>query len=152
MGGVSLEMSIPLDEDNFIEMECDYCKNRFMLHRDVYENEEHINFFCAICGLPNRINTFFVSEVLELAQQKALNYMYDEINRTLGKSIQKINHSGFVKMTISKPKKEVGKELYTPSENYVKCKKICCNIDVKIRNIDKETGTYCPICGGMTND
>lgn len=148
----SLEMSIPLDEDNFIEMECDYCKNRFMLHRDVYEDEEHINFFCPICGLPNRINTFFVPEVLELAQQKALNYMYDEINRTLGKSIKQINRSAFVKMTMNKPKKEVEKELYTPSEDYVKCKKNCCNIDVKVRNIDKETGTYCPICGGMNND
>lgn len=152
MEKVSLEMSIPLDEDNFIEMECDYCKNRFMLHRDVYEDEEHINFFCPICGFPNRINTFFVPEVLELAQQKALNYMYDEINRTLGKSIKQINRSGFVKMTMDIPKKEIERELYAPSEDYVKCRKSCCNIDVKVRNIDKETGTYCPICGGMNND
>lgn len=152
MGRVSLEISIPLDEDNFIEMECDYCKNRFMLHIDVYESEEHINFFCPICGLPNRINTFFVPKVLELAQQKALDYMYDEIDRTLGKGIKQINRSGFVKMTVNKPKREVEKELYTPSEDYVKCKKNCCHIDVKVRNIDKETGTYCPICGGMNND
>ena len=87
---VSRAMGI-LREDGFIEMECDYCKNRFMLHYQVYESEDNINFFCPICGLPNRTNTFFVPEVLEKAQQIALNYMYDEINRTLGKSLKQIN-------------------------------------------------------------
>lgn len=149
MGDLSLEISIPLDQDGFIEMECDYCKNRFMLHRDVYESEDNINFFCPICGLPNRINTFFVPEVLEKAQQMALNYMLEELDKTLGKSIKQINKSGFIKMSMKKPKKEVEKELYTPSVNYIKCIKKCCSIDVKVKDIDKETGTYCPICGRM---
>lgn len=152
MGNVSLKMSIPLDEDGFIEMECDYCKNRFMLHQDVYENEENINFFCPICGLANRINTFFVPEVLEKVQQMAMNYMLGELDKALGKSISQINKNGFIKMSMKTPKKEVEKELYAPSEGYVKCEKNCCNVDVKVKNIDKETGTYCPICGGMNND
>lgn len=29
-----------------------------MLHQDVYESDDNINFFCPICGLPNKINTF----------------------------------------------------------------------------------------------
>lgn len=149
MGDLSLEISIPLDQDGFIEMECDYCKNRFMLHRDVYESEDNINFFCPICGLPNSINTFFVPEVLEKAQQMALNYMLEELDKTLGKSIKQINKSGFIKMSMKKPKKEVEKELYTPSTNYIKCIKKCCSIYVKVKDIDKETGTYCPICGRM---
>lgn len=152
MGDVSLKISVPIDEDEFIEMECDYCKNRFMLHKDVYESEENMYFFCPICGLPNRINTFFVPEVIEKVQQMAMNYMLGEIDHTIGKSIKQINKSGFIKMSMKKPKKEVEKELYTPSEDYVRCKKKCCSIDVKVRNIDKETGTYCPICGGMNND
>lgn len=39
------EIFIPLDEDGFIEMECDYCKTRFMLHKVVYENEDNLFFF-----------------------------------------------------------------------------------------------------------
>ena len=100
MSNISLEISIPLDKDGFIEMECDFCKNRFMLHKDVYESEDNINFFCPICGLPNKTNTFFCPEVLEKAQQKVLNYMYAEIDRQLGKTMREINRSGFVKMTI----------------------------------------------------
>ena len=114
MGNKLMKISVPLDKDCFIEMECDFCKNRFMLHQDVYESEDNINFFCPICGLPNKINTFFVPEVLEKAQQMAMNYMLEELERTLGKSA-----------------------------------KACCNIDIKVTDIDKETGTYCPICGRM---
>ena len=58
MGNLLMKISVPLDKDCFIEMECDFCKNRFMLHRDVYESEENISFFCPICGLPNKINTY----------------------------------------------------------------------------------------------
>ncbi len=45
MGNILMEISVPLDKDRFIEMECDFCKNRFMLHKDVYEKEDNINFF-----------------------------------------------------------------------------------------------------------
>lgn len=147
MGDVSFEVSIPLDSDGFIEMECDYCKNRFMLYYQVYESEDNINFFCPICGLPNRTNTFFVPEVLEKARQVALNYMSDEINRTLGKSLKQFNKNGLVKMTMKMPKREIEKELYAPSEDYVQCEKACCGLKVKVKNIDKETGIYCPVCG-----
>lgn len=111
--------------------------------------DDNINFFCPICGLPNKINTFFVPEVLEKAQQMAMNYMLDELERTVGKCIKKINKSGFVKMSMKSPKREHEKELYTPSDDYTKCAKKCCNIDIKVTNMDKETGTYCPVCGRM---
>lgn len=47
------EIGIPVDIDGFLEMECDFCKNRFMLHKDVYGDEKNLYFFCPICGLPN---------------------------------------------------------------------------------------------------
>ena len=141
------EISIPLDEDGFIEMECDYCKTRFMLHKDVYENEDNLFFFCPICGIPNKTNTFFVPEVLEKAQQMAANYMIDELDKMLSKSMKQINRSGFIKMSVKKTERVQERELYTPLDSYVKCRKVCCGIDVKVKNIDKETGTYCPICG-----
>ena len=132
MSNIFLEVSIPLDEDGFIEMECDFCQNRFMLHKDVYESEENLNFFCPICGLPNRINTFFCPEILEAVQRKALNYMYSEIDRRLGKTIRDINRSGFVKMEMKIPHREAEKELYVPLENYETIHEVCCDIDVKV--------------------
>lgn len=148
MSDVIMEISIPLDEDGFLEMECDFCKNRFMLKKDVYESEENLSFFCPICGLPNHTNTFFCPEVLEKAQQKVINYMYDEMDRVLGKTIRNINKSGFIKRSMNKPHKEPEVELYVPVDNYEMVHKTCCEVDVKVRTIDKEIGIYCPICGG----
>lgn len=99
--------------------------------------------------IANKINTFFVPEVLEKLQQMAVNYMLEELDRTLGKSIKEINKSGLIEMSMNKPRKEVEKELYNPSNSYIKCAKQCCSIDVKISNVDMETGIYCPICGRM---
>ena len=127
MSNISLEISIPLDKDGFIEMECDFCKNRFMLHKDVYESEDNINFFCPICGLPNKTNTFFCPEVLEKAQQKALNYMYAEIDRQLGKTMREINRSGFVKMTM----KNLAKRLKESFIHPLKAMKPCIGIVVE---------------------
>lgn len=110
MSNVSFQITIPLDEEGFIEMECDFCKNRFMLHNDVYESEDNINFFCPVCGLPNYTNTFLCPEVLEKAQQIALNYIHAEIDKTIGKTIRDINRGGSLfKMSMKMPHKETEK-------------------------------------------
>ena len=111
-------------------------------------NEENLNFFCPICGLPNRINSFFCPEILEAAQRKALNYMYSEINHRLGKTIRDINRSGLIKMEMKIPHQEAEKELYAPLKDYEVVHEICCDVDVKVKTLDKEIGIYCPICGG----
>ena len=147
MDEVSFNVNIPLDEDGFIEMECDYCKNRFMLHKNTYEDDNNLNFFCPICGLPNSINSFFCPEVIERFQQEAISYMQNELQRQLGGSIKAINRSGFAKITMKHS--DIGdKQLYAPINQYEIEHKFCCGIDVKIHNIDKQIGTYCPICGG----
>lgn len=145
MSDTTFQMSIPLDEDGFIEMECDYCQNRFMLHKDVYESEENLSFFCPICGLPSSTSDYLCSEVIEKAQQIAVNYMYDMINRQLGKSFK----SKYVSVKTNKLKKEPEKELYVPINNYSLIHNQCCNVDIKVTEFDNEVGTYCPICGGF---
>ena len=52
-------------------------------------------------------------------------------------------------MSMKSSKKEAEKELYTQTVDYIKCTKVCCNIEIKVMDIDKETGTYCPVCGRM---
>lgn len=145
----TFEINIPVDEDGFLEMECDFCKNRFMISSEVYKNESYLHFFCPICGLPNQTNTFFCPEVLEKLDAMAVNYMYGEIDRALSGTIKKINKSGFIKMSMNIPKKEPERELYQPANVYEKVELDCCGEFVKVQNFDKEIGIYCPICGGV---
>lgn len=149
MGNISFSISIPLDNDGYTELECDFCKTRFMITGDDYENRDMPFFFCPVCGLPNDLSTFYCPEVLEKAHQMAAEWAMKEINRTLGKSIKSINKSGFVKMDLKMPKREPEKELFMPVDDYVIHKTPCCQMYIKIREIDEQIGAYCPICGGV---
>ena len=145
---MKLELSIPLDDDGFIEMECDFCKGRFMLHESVFKDETFFHFFCPICGLPGDTNTFYCEEVIEAAKQMATNYALEEIQRQLGPTLKDINRSGLLKIDMKMPKKEPVKEIYKPVNESMTIHKNCCDIDVKVSDFDGEIGTYCPICGG----
>lgn len=45
MSEVTMQISIPLDKDGFLEMECDFCKNRFMLKKEVYYKKTRYRFY-----------------------------------------------------------------------------------------------------------
>ena len=143
-------INIPLDKDGYLEMECDFCKNRFMLHKDTYEKEDNFHFFCPICGLPNDTNAFFCPEVLEKMEQVAANYALEQIDAMLDKSFKGLKKSKFIKVTTKKSKPEPEKELYEPTKDYELVKMSCCDVSVKTQNFDKEIGLYCPICGDTT--
>ncbi len=147
---MDFNIEIPLDDDGFIEMECDYCKNRFMLHQSVYSDEENLHFFCPICGLPNDINTFYCSEVLEAVQRKTMNYINEEIQRKFEPTIKRLNKNRLIKLSLDTPKRIPEKELYRPINEYAIYHQHCCDIDVKTLEFDNQIGIYCPICGGTT--
>lgn len=148
MSDIIFEIGIPTDGDGFLEMECDFCKNRFMLHADTYRDDRWVHFFCPVCGLPNSVDTFYCPEFLEKAEQTALNYMYGEIDRQLGKTIKSFNKNGIFKMSLDVPEKIPEKELYLPANEYEKVELKCCGSEVKVQFFDKEIGIYCPLCGG----
>ena len=93
-------------------MECDFCKNRFMLHANTFEDENYLHFFCSVCGLPNAVDTFYCPEVLEKMQQTTINYFYSELEKALDKSINEINKNGLVKITMNIPKYESEKNYF----------------------------------------
>lgn len=71
-----------------------------------------------------------------------------ELDRKLGKVSKQINKSGLFKMKIRKPKIESHKILYIPVDEYVVHTTPCCQMKLKVRELDEQIGVYCPICGG----
>jgi hypothetical protein len=140
-------ISIPLDKDGFLELECDYCRGRFMLTKEIFEDDDNLNFYCPICGIPNRINTFYCPEVLEKANQVAMNYALDEIYKTLSKDFKSFNKNGVFKLTVDKPKPVPVSELFVPIHEYKKIHLSCCEISIKATSFDETIGVYCPLCG-----
>jgi len=148
MSYVTFELPIPLDNDGFIELECDYCMNRFMLTGEDFQNGDFVHLFCPICGLPNRLNTFYTSEVVEKSREIAQQWAINFIKKSLGQSIKKVNRSGFIKMDLKVPRTKPPLELYEPSNSYIAVSLNCCDLIVKVREIDNQIGVYCPKCGG----
>ena len=149
MSDVKLSFSIPLDENGYIELECDFCKTRFMILGDDFENKDMPFFFCPVCGLPNDLTTFYCPEVLEMAHQMAMEWAMKEINQKLGKTIKQINkNSSLFKIKMDTPKIKHPKELYKPVDKYIMHTTPCCHMDIKVRELDEQIGVYCPICGG----
>lgn len=144
----SLSISIPLDDDGYTELYCDFCKTRFMITGDDFENKDMPFFFCPICGLPNDVINFYSPEVIQKAEQMAMEWAMKEINRTLGVTCKDISKSSFLKMDLKMPKKEPEKELYKPVDDYIIHKTQCCQMRVKLHELDEQIGVYCPICGG----
>ena len=59
-------------------MECDYCKTRFMLHKDVYENEDNLFFFCPICGIPKKsICDMLIDSLTAAAESDGIGMYHD---------------------------------------------------------------------------
>ncbi len=144
---MELSVSIPVDEDGFIEMECDYCKSRFMLHKSVYSDDANLFFFCPICGLANDISAFYCSEVLEALRRKTIDYAKKQTRRILEPALKKINRNGMIKATLKMSQTGPDKELFVPINEYVRSRLDCCYVDIKARAFDIQIGVYCPICG-----
>ena len=144
---VTFELTIPLDEDGYIELECDFCRTRFMITADDFKHRDMPHLFCPICGMPNDINKFYCPEVLEKGKQMVTEWARAEIQKQLGGAIRNMNRSGFLKMDLKIPNREPEKELYRPLNEYSKTILGCCDMEIKVREIDKQIGAYCPICG-----
>lgn len=148
MNEINFDLTIPLDQDGFIELECDYCNTRFMIIGNDFKNGDFVHLYCPICGLPNRLNTFYTSEVINKTYEIATELAMDYIQKSLGATVKKVNNNKSLKMELKVPQSKPNKELYKPANSYVFSHLSCCDFNMKVRLIDEQIGPYCPKCGG----
>ena len=65
--------SLEADEEGLVTLQCDRCKSRFKMDC-VYLNDEleDKEICCPICGISEKLNTFWPEEVIEEAKKMAL--------------------------------------------------------------------------------
>ena len=141
-------VNIPVDNDNFIEMQCPYCKSRLRINRKVWENGTIDKLFCPSCGLPDTIQSFITNEVRKNYYVQANNY----INSMVSNMLKGFKSSKFIKFDY-KPTKNSEEHpiLFLQTDVSMVVCKSCGGIS-KVREIDKIAGYYCPICGDENND
>lgn len=147
MADKTIQISIPADEDGYVSFECPHCEQRFKLRVDEFEDSDVISLFCPICGLVHELDHFysrvFVEKAMNLADQEAMemiNVMFKDFKR-------KNRGNEFIKFKAgSKPQVEI-KEIYENIDELVEAKVNCCEKHLKVTELDKLIGVYCPYCG-----
>ncbi len=103
--------------------------------------------YCPYCGLNSNRDNFYTREVLEQVKQIAINYMYEQLNKSFGDMKKSINKSKCIKMEY-KPIKKInieGIKTDDTVEEIFECKR--CNTHVKVLYCVGFSKVYCPYCG-----
>ena len=118
-----MEINIPCDEEGFVELQCHLCGEHFKLLVQDINDESNIDIWCPYCGLNEKNNMIF-----------------DSLKK-MEKSIKKNK--------CVKPKEEIISPIKSKIDNLEIKHYKCCGTVAKINPLSIETGSYCPLCGGI---
>ena len=145
---MQFEIVMEPDDDGFVAFECPFCESTFGLNSDEYNDgrELYTELYCPYCGLNDDINNFYTKDVVKQAEEIALNYMNEEINKMF-KKISQSKKSKFVKMTYKplKNKKITPIKKKESAESIFECSN--CNNHVKVENCISKEKIFCSYCG-----
>ena len=146
MGDISFEISIPTDDEGYVLLQCPKCGEKFKLTPSDIQNDDVKDIHCPLCGLIS--DNYLTEDVIELARVKAVNQLMGSIHSEMKKLERKTKNS-FVQFKAGRFKEEEEIEIFSTIEAMDIVTLDCCGKTVKIRNLLKYSGYYCPFCGGI---
>lgn len=136
--------SLKADENGLVTLQCDRCKSRFKMECS-YLNDEHVDneICCPICGISEKLNTFWPEEVIEEAQKIAIA----EAERMFAEAFKGIK-SKHIKIK-TKPVQRVDTDIAIKNKDYdmLQVRVNCCDKTIGLMSSDITAGFYCPYCG-----
>ena len=137
-----ITIKLPTDMDMFIEYECPFCKRKYRLKTNEYNNEEKDELMCVYCGLTSSKNNFMPKAVERFIQDTAARYMQEEIDKQFSKFNMK---SGIITMKYKAGKKIEPETVHLDEgiSNIIVCS--ICKREIKVDE-DGLIKHYCPYC------
>ena len=144
---ISVNVSIPSDNDGYILLKCSHCGAYFKITVADYEDDNLLHIWCPCCGLISE--NYFTDEVRELANAKINNAVNDFLYDSLKQLERKMNiSSSIMKFKVSnKPKHEHESQLHSRVDELIINRYKCCNKSAKISPLKKMSASFCPFCG-----
>lgn len=136
--------SLEADGEGLVTLQCDRCKSRFKMEclylNDELENNE---ICCPICGISEKLNSFWPEEVIEEAQKIAIveaEKMFEEALRGI-----KSKHIKIKTRTVQR----IDTDIAIKNKDYdmLQVKVNCCGKTIGLMSSDITAGFYCPYCG-----
>ncbi|MEI3610175.1 hypothetical protein [Pseudogracilibacillus sp. SO10305] len=152
ISNVTFKIDIPLDEDGFFSMQCPYCNNRFKINGQYFKTLDKDEVFCPICGLANKVSTFYTKETIDLSMSIAKNYAEEIIYNAFKGFNSKRRTKGIIKTKGFKKPSPIVESLYENDDTLIMAHKECCNVKLKVTVLDKWLTPYCIKCGGYEHE
>lgn len=139
-------MSIPLDEDGCLLLQCPHCGEYFKVHADDYEAEDVLDLWCPACGIKN--DCFLPDEAIELATAKALNLVMGKLEKELADIGKSVSRQSPLRLSVTSHfKKSRERALFPGVDAYVSTTCGFCGRSERIKPLLKYIGAFCTFCG-----
>ena len=144
--GESMTISIPLDNEGYMLMQCPRCGDYFKLRSKDYEADDVEELWCPMCGMKN--DSFWPDEVIELAKAKALNQFLGNFEKEISKIGRSLSHQPFIKMSVSSHfNTEREGEMLPAVDAFEEVPCRFCGRSEKLRPLPRYVGAFCAFCG-----
>ena len=142
----SMTISMPLDEEGFMMMQCPRCGDFFKVTSKDYEADDVEELWCPICGLKG--NSFWPTEIIELARAKALNRVIGDLEKEITNIGTSTSRQSLIslKITVRSEHKREG-EVLPAVDAFEKSKCGFCGRVTKLKPLVKYVGAFCAFCG-----
>ena len=142
----TMSISIPLDEDGYLLLQCPRCGEFFKVLSGDYEAEDIEDLWCPMCGIKS--DSFGPDEVIELAKAKVLNQVLGDFSSELAKIGQTTSRQSLIQMTVSSRFTEEREGDVLPSVDAFQVA-TCgfCGRQEKLKPLLKYVGAFCAFCG-----
>ena len=142
----TISISIPLDEDGFMLMQCPHCQGFFKVLSADYESDDVYELWCPLCGLKD--DNFLPAELLELAKAKALNSIIGDFEKQLARIGASTSRQSLMSLKVSvDSKREREREVLPAVDAFEKSVCVFCGRTTKLKPLDKYLGSFCAFCG-----
>lgn len=146
MSDKTIKISIPLDDDGFLKVECPFCSEQFKISGDDYEDEDIFQLFCPYCGLVDEKIAFILTEDLqEHIITLANNVAIDMINKSLDDIQKSFKGSKNVSFKKGRDLKKENPEKLIALNDLSEYDMKCCDKHIKV--LSEHMGVFCPFCG-----
>lgn len=142
-----MSISIPLDSDGFLSLECPFCEERFKLSAGEVEGDDVSEIYCPICGLTDEPSNFKTKEVVDAINVAFQNMAYDFLNDEMKAWERRSRGNKLMTFKAGPPIKHEPEVVLIEDDSLDIHTFDCCKRRAKVRAIDEALILKCPYCG-----
>ena len=135
--------SLQADDNGMVTLQCERCKARFKMSCQYLNDELEGDICCPICGISDKLNTFYPEEVIEAMKEM----VFARAGDLFQKALTDIN-SKYIKVKSNPIPPVDSKRVFKDNDlDMVIVHAGCCDKGFGITRLDANAGYYCPYCG-----